>query len=345
MNKELYFFYDSYGNLTSVRYFFGGKGYTYYALTNAQGDVLGFCDSAGNKVAEYEYDAWGNVISTTDTTAIGIANLNPIRYRGYYYDTDTGLYYLQSRYYNPQVGRFLNADNQLSTGGMTGINLFAYCGNSPVNRIDPSGEAWYHWAIGAAIVVACAAATVVTAGGFAAAATAVCMVGSGFAAATTASTVAAGAFIGSATVYGMAVLSAASTSSSVQEFNNQGNWDAVVATTGGAVFGGMSGYVTSKSQVPQTNGRGTLNPKVKSAIERGKEMHMQMDYGPGVQKEVTIAKGCRVDGIDFNNKIIYELKPNNPQAIAKGMKQLERYTTAANQSYGGEWTGVLKLYD
>jgi len=74
-------------------------------------------------------------------------------------------------------------------------------------------------------------------------------------------------------------------------------------------------------------------------------MHKQMDYGPGVLKEQTIAPGCRVDGIDFDNHIIYELKPNNPQAISRGVKQLNRYTAAANQQYGGSWTGVLKLYD
>ena len=74
-------------------------------------------------------------------------------------------------------------------------------------------------------------------------------------------------------------------------------------------------------------------------------IHKQVDYGPGTLKEVTIAPKCRVDGIDFNNRIIYELKPNNPQAIARGLRQLDRYTTAASQQYGGDWTGVLKLYD
>ena len=176
---------------------------------------------------------------------------NPLRYRGYVYDTETGFYYVSSRYYNPEVGRWINADNQLSTGSdLTGLNLFAYCGNNPVNRIDPTGEAWWHWALGAAVVAAAAVATVVTCGGFAAAATAVCMVGSGVAAATTASTVAAGAFIGSATVYGMAVLPAASTSNSVQEFNDQGNWGTVAATAFGGLTGGYNGYTMSKAQTP-----------------------------------------------------------------------------------------------
>lgn len=170
--------------------------------------------------------------------------MNPLRYRGYVYDTETGLYYLNSRYYNPVWGRFINADNQITTGSdLTGTNLFAYCGNNPVNRTDPTGESWWHWVLGAAVVAAAAVATVVTCVGFAAAATAVCMVGGSVAAATTALTVAAGAFIGPATVYGMAVVTAASTSSSIKEFNNQGNWGTVAATAGGAILGEGSAYV------------------------------------------------------------------------------------------------------
>ena len=92
-------------------------------------------------------------------------------------------------------------------------------------------------------MAAAAVATVVTCVGFAAAATAVCMVGGSVAAATTALTVAAGAFIGSATVYGMAVVTAASTSSSIKEFNNQGNWGTVAATAGGAILGEESAYI------------------------------------------------------------------------------------------------------
>ena len=163
------------------------------------------------------------------------------------------------------MGRFINADNQLSTGSdLTGLNLFAYCGNNPVNRIDPTGEAWWHWALGAAVVAVAAVATVVTCGGFAAAATAVCMVGSGVAAATTASTVAAAAFIGSATVYGTAVLAAASSSNSIEEFNAQGNWGTVAATAGGAVVGGAGAYLNTKGS---NSAPSTTKPKVTSTIK------------------------------------------------------------------------------
>ena len=222
------------------------NGTVYYYITNLQGDVMSLERADGGGGAQYAYDAWGNILAMSGT----LAELNPLRYRGYVYDQETGFYYLQSRYYDPVVGRFISADNQLITDNLAGVNLFAYCGNNPVNRNDPSGEAWYHWALGAAIVVAAAVATVVTCGGFAAAATAVCLVGSGVAAATTAATIAAGAFIGSASIYGMAALSAASSSRSVQEFNGQGNWGTVAATAFGGLMGGYDGYTTSKTQTP-----------------------------------------------------------------------------------------------
>ena len=246
---KLKFSYDADGVPMSVSY----NGTTFYYATNAQGDVVGIINQAGNIRVTYSYDAWGNVLSTEGGLKNTIGKYNPLRYRGYVYDAETGLYYVSSRYYDPEIGRWINADNQISTGSdLTGLNLYAYCGNNPVNRNDPTGEAWWHWALGAAVVAVAAVATVVTCGGFAAAATAVCMVGSGVAAATTASTIAAGAFIGSATVYGMAVLSAASTSSSVQEFNDQGNWGTVAATAFGGLTGGYDGYTMSKAQATQT---------------------------------------------------------------------------------------------
>ena len=240
----LRFTYDASGRPMAVTF----NGTVYYYVTNIQGDVLLLLDSNGTPVDGYTYDAWGNISSVSSST---IGTLNPLRYRSYVYDQETGLYYLQSRYYNPQWGRFINADNQLSIDDLVGANLFAYCGNNPVNRVDPTGEAWWHWAVAAAVVAACAVATVVTCGGFAAAATAVCMVGSGVAAATTASTIAAGAFIGSATVYGMAVLTAASTSNSVQEFCDQGNWSTVALTIEGGLTGAYDGYIMSPKEPTQ----------------------------------------------------------------------------------------------
>ena len=118
----------------------------YWFEKNLQGDIVAVYDAAGNKHISYTYDAWGNFTTTyhNGCTASNHANLNPFRYRGYYYDSETGLYYLQSRYYDPVIGRFINLDAYVSTGqGILGNNMFTYCGNNPVNRTDCSGHAWY----------------------------------------------------------------------------------------------------------------------------------------------------------------------------------------------------------
>ena len=122
----------------------GGNAYFY--ITNLQGDVVGIVDATGNLVVSYTYDAWGNPVSTTlasnSTYASTVAALNPLRYRGYVYDSETGLYYLQSRYYDPEIGRFINADAYATTGqGFVGNNMFAYCNNSPIIFEDASGTA------------------------------------------------------------------------------------------------------------------------------------------------------------------------------------------------------------
>ena len=114
----------------------------YFLATNLQGDVTYIYDIDGNRVVTYNYDAWGNILSITGTKATTIGRYNPFRYRGYYYDNETGFYYLNSRYYDPSSGRFLTADGQLNDG-LLGYNLFAYCENNPVMGYDPIGE--WNW--------------------------------------------------------------------------------------------------------------------------------------------------------------------------------------------------------
>ena len=122
-----------------MRYGFARGSLLYYYVCNAQGDVVKILTSSGATAAWYEYDAWGNVVSVGGNASI--ANLNPIRYRGYYYDAETGFYYLNSRYYDPEICRFVNADGYVSTGqGLLGNNMFAYCLSDPINHIDPDGE-------------------------------------------------------------------------------------------------------------------------------------------------------------------------------------------------------------
>ncbi len=117
------------------------KSYVYGK--NVQGNIIYIFNIEGNKVAEFTYDAWGNPVeeqyySTNDNPGV---EFSPFRYRGYWYDKETGLYYLNSRYYNSEWGRFLNADIYLNANGdIIGFNMFAYCGNNPVNYLDTSGE-------------------------------------------------------------------------------------------------------------------------------------------------------------------------------------------------------------
>ena len=95
-----------------------------------------------------------------------VAKLNPFRYRGYYYDAGTGLYYLNSRYYDPSIGRFINADDisYIQPTDINGLNLFAYCANNPIMRNDPEGTAWWHWLLGIGVALVAAAITVVSLG-------------------------------------------------------------------------------------------------------------------------------------------------------------------------------------
>ena len=139
-------------NMTGVRYKNGSTTTDYYFVCNWRGDVIRIYDGTGAVVANYNYDAWGNVISVTDangtaiTDSTHIANVNPLRYRGYYYDSETGFYYVSSRYYDPEVGRWINADNVIAGvgGDLKGYNLFAYCFNNPVNMDDQAGN-WPKW--------------------------------------------------------------------------------------------------------------------------------------------------------------------------------------------------------
>jgi len=165
--KTLYFYYDDLGNIAALEY----NNTMYYYVRNILGEILGLANSSGAYVAKYSYTAYGGVLSITDGNgndvsgnADHIANINPYRYKGYYYDVETGFYYLNSRYYNPMTARFINADGQISgpNGDIRGYNQFAYCFNNPVNMADHNGN-WPKWVEKAAKAVAVAAVVVTAA--------------------------------------------------------------------------------------------------------------------------------------------------------------------------------------
>ncbi len=146
-----------------------GSMYTY--RKNLQGDITGIYNQNGTLVVEYIYDAYGNVVSKTGSAASTIGSINPFLYRGYYYDYDLGFYYLNSRYYDPQVGRFINADELTflgANGSVLSYNLYSYCMNDPINRFDMDGNwslpNWAKVAIGVAAIAVGVVATAVTGG-------------------------------------------------------------------------------------------------------------------------------------------------------------------------------------
>ena len=163
--KIMVFSYDAQGRPFAVKYSAnnGGSYITYFYALNQQGDVVKIFrplpsrDSNGNLIglteavyATYTYDAWGNILSQSGS----MAGVNPLRYRGYYYDSETGFYYLQSRYYDPANHRFINADapeySTMSAYGLNNSNLFAYCQNNPIAYGDENGE-WLNFLIGAVV--------------------------------------------------------------------------------------------------------------------------------------------------------------------------------------------------
>ena len=179
------FTYDGNGNLLSqsngVKFLYDHAGImgmtyggnTYLYRKNIQGDVTALLNAEGKVIATYKYDAWGNhTVKVEEALDSGnfwqyneVANLNPIRYRSYYYDTETGLYYLPARYYDPVACRFISRDDHsyLDPETVNGLNLFAYCGNDPVNKYDPTG----HFLISTAVLIGAIVGAVIgaTAGG------------------------------------------------------------------------------------------------------------------------------------------------------------------------------------
>jgi len=148
--NEMFFFYDE--SNAPIGFWYhpaSGSNVTGYYMTTQQGDITRIEDVNGNVLATYEYDAWGKLISSSGS----LADINPLRYRGYYYDTETELYYLSNRYYDPKVSRFINADSTdavLSANGLYDQNLFVYCDNNPVMYADNEGDFW-HIVVGAAV--------------------------------------------------------------------------------------------------------------------------------------------------------------------------------------------------
>ena len=144
--EYIFFLYDENGNVYGFVVKNSNSQSYYYYEFNLQGDIIGIINSSGTRAVEYAYGVWGDILSITGTLADTIGQKNPLRCKGYYYDVETGFYYLQSRYYDAEICRFINVDS-LNTlfatlFGLTDKNLFTYCDNNPVTRIDCGGYFW-----------------------------------------------------------------------------------------------------------------------------------------------------------------------------------------------------------
>ena len=305
-SDTLYFTYGLLGPTTVT-----WNGTTYYYALNGQGDVIGIFDEDGNPVVAYNWDnAWGYNPLPSGVLADTIGTLNPLRYRGYVYDTETGLYYLQSRYYNPEIGRFINADGFTSTGqGLLGNNMFAYCGNSPVGRKDNGGEFW-----DTVFDVISLAASVVE----------VCINPND-----------TWAWVGLAGD----VVDLIPFVTCVGEVTRVVKTVDKVADT--VQIAKAVDFTDDAADLVKTLDRSS--GYTKSTASAGRKIHAGYKIGDGFNpkfKEARKIPGVRPDYIDIDNNIIYELKPMNPRGVRSGIRQLQRY----NKAYGGGFTLRLELY-
>ena len=156
--RRIWYYYDSAANPVSMRV--SGKDYFY--VRNLQNDVIALIDDTGETVVEYKYNSWGKILSITGSKAGTIGKTTPFRYRGYYYDEETGMYYLKNRYYDPEIRRFISADSykvvMSSLKTLDNRNLFSYCGQNPINRNDEYGAIWNliaSFAVGAGVSIGC----------------------------------------------------------------------------------------------------------------------------------------------------------------------------------------------
>ena len=272
--QSLEFVYDDGNQPFAMIYNDGSTTTLYYYVLNAQGDVIALLNSAGSLVASYNYGAWGNYSvhgadgkKTTDATFIG--HINPLRYRGYYYDRETRLYYLQSRYYDFANCRFINADTFATTdaNGFLSANMFAYCENNPVGNSDPNGE-FLNTFIGAATGAALGAVLALVTGENVKAAAISGAISGGIAGfATDAIIVTGGTALGVAVTYGIAGF-VGSAAGSIAAQRSEGKpvnlGEAAVEGTFGAAFGVIGGLMTGSvtpmmKQVRQVAGKKAIN--------------------------------------------------------------------------------------
>ena len=302
---ELHFFYDAQNKPAVV--IFNGIAYAY--LYDLQGDVIGLVDNNGTQMVSYTYDAWGKMLSKTGTLASTLGTIQPFRYRGYALDEETELYYNQSRFYNPSIARFITADTTgvltASLKSLTEKNLFAYCDNNPVMRKDIDGAFWDTFFDIVSLAVS------------------VCEV-----IANPTDPWAWAGLAGDVVDLVPFVTGVGEVTRAVKAANKAGD---VLTIQKAADF--------TDDAADIIKGLDRSSGFTKSTRSAGTQIHKGYKVGmPG--KEYDKIKGIRIDYLDMDNKVIYELKPFNPRSVKQGVRQLEKY----NQKLDGMYKMVLEVY-
>ena len=257
----------------TILYFYDGlsicsiqvDGQSYFLRRNLFQDVTHIYDLSGNLVASYLYDAWGNhqvfdASGALNTNADFIGNINPIRYRGYYFDVETNLFYCNSRYYSSELCRFLIPDSieYLDPESIHGLNLYCYCKNNPIMLVDPSGHMpeWLKWILGGVVIIGLGIATIATGG----------------AAAGVAGFIVAGAFKGAVLGAVSGALVSGTIGGITSAVAGNGFWkgfadSAADGFMSGAIIGGITGAISSGLQVAKAASywdKGTFSSGYKS---------------------------------------------------------------------------------
>ena len=307
------FVYDTQGKPFMLR--MNGKT-DYFYLYNGLGDVTGLVDSSNQVVVRYQYNSWGKVTSTQDTSGVSLATLNPFRYRKYVYDPETGLYCLGSRYYDPEVGRFVNADDTdvifAKPQELYHKNLCVYCDNNPVVRRDLQGYFWETLfdivSLGTSVVEVC-----VNPGdpwNWA-------------------------GLIGDAIDLIPFVTGAGEATRAVKTANKVADKTTAVIKIQKAVdFTDESAKMVKSLDRSKGYTRSSLRAGI--YIHNGYKATSEFIK----KKEVRLISKSRLDYVDKTRKIIYELKPMNKRNVKKGIKQLMRYW----EELGDEFEMILELY-
>ena len=306
---ELHFFYDAQNRPAVVVY----NGVPYAYVKSLQGDIVAILDENGNTVVSYGYDAWGAPLWCTGELAETLGKVQPFRYRGYVFDEETGFYYVSSRYYDPEIGRFISPDTTdvltATPMGLTDKNLYAYCDNNPVVRVDHGGQFWETVfdviSLGASIVEVCINPT---------------------------DPWAWAGLAGDAIDLIPFVTGVGEVTRAVKTIDK---------VTDTVQIAKAVDFTDDAADIVKTLDRSS--GFTKSTASAGRRIHAgykATDNFSSIGKEYRRINGIRPDYIDFNTRTIYELKPMNPRGVRSGICQLQKY----NKELGGGFNLRLELY-